>query len=80
VLSSLSLIPLDLIGETQSRQMGRTMETVPIKDDRHYRRILEEIDGLMHAARNSPEGNRLDMLATLVEAWEAKYYSIDQKS
>jgi HTH-type transcriptional regulator / antitoxin HigA len=56
------------------------METVPIKDDRHYRRILEEIDGLMHAARNSPEGNRLDMLATLVEAWEAKYYSIDQKS
>jgi HTH-type transcriptional regulator/antitoxin HigA len=36
--------------------------------------VLKEIEGLMSARRNSPEGDRLDMLVTLVEAWERKQY------
>ena len=31
----------------------------------------------MLAKRNTPEGDRLDVLVTLVEAWEAKHYSLN---
>jgi HTH-type transcriptional regulator/antitoxin HigA len=48
------------------------MEIAPIKSHRDYRRVLKEIEGLMDARRNSPEGDRLDLLVTLVEAWERK--------
>jgi HTH-type transcriptional regulator/antitoxin HigA len=48
------------------------MDIAPIKTHRDYRRVLREIEGLMNARRNSPEGNRLDVLVTLVEAWESK--------
>lgn len=53
------------------------MEIAPIKSQRDYRRALREIEGLMMARRNTPEGDRLDVLTTLVEAWEAKHYPID---
>jgi HTH-type transcriptional regulator/antitoxin HigA len=54
------------------------MDTIkPIKSERHYRRVLKEIEGLMAAKRNTPEGDRLDVLVTLVEAWEAKHYPLD---
>jgi HTH-type transcriptional regulator/antitoxin HigA len=49
----------------------------PIKTRRDYRRTLEEIEGLMNAKRNTPEGDRLDVLVTLVEAWEAKHHPLD---
>ena len=53
------------------------MNIEPIKTDRDYRRTLEEIDGLMTAKRDTPEGDRLDVLVTLVEAWETRHYPID---
>ena len=53
------------------------MNIEPIKTDRDYRRTLEEIEGLMTAERDTPEGDRLDVLVTLVEAWEARHYPID---
>jgi HTH-type transcriptional regulator/antitoxin HigA len=53
------------------------MDIIPIKTHRDYRRVLKEIEGLMHAKRNTPEGDRLDVLVTLVEAWEAKHYPLD---
>jgi HTH-type transcriptional regulator/antitoxin HigA len=53
------------------------MDIAPIKSQRDYRRVLKEIEGLMSARRNTPEGDRLDVLVTLVEAWERKYYSLD---
>src|SRR6202163_526679 len=53
------------------------MDIAPIKSHRDYRRILREIEGLMKARRNSPEGDRLDVLVTLVEAWERKHYPLD---
>jgi hypothetical protein len=52
------------------------MEINPIKNKRDYRRTLKEIHGLMHAKRNSPDGDRLDVLVTLVEAWEAKHFHL----
>jgi len=51
------------------------MDIAPIKTHRDYRRALKEIEGLMAAKRNTPEGDRLDVLATLVETWEATHYS-----
>jgi HTH-type transcriptional regulator/antitoxin HigA len=53
------------------------MDIAPIKSQRDYRRVLKEIEGLMSARRNTPEGDRLDVLVTLVEAWERRYYPLD---
>jgi HTH-type transcriptional regulator / antitoxin HigA len=53
------------------------MEINPIKNKRDYQRALKEIEGLMHAKRNTLEGDRLDVLVALVEAWEAKHYPLD---
>ncbi len=53
------------------------MQIAPILNDRDYRRALKDIEGSMTARRNTPEGDRLDALATLVEAWERKHYPID---
>jgi len=54
------------------------MEIKPIKNNRDYRAALNEIDRLMDARSNSAEGDRLDVLATLVEVWEEKHWPIDR--
>ena len=53
------------------------MNISPIKTQRDYRRALKDIEGLMAAKRGTPDGDRLDVLVTLVEAWEAKHYPLD---
>jgi len=53
------------------------MDIRPIKTARDYKDALREIESLMDARRGTPRGDRLDLLATLVEAWEAKHYPID---
>jgi HTH-type transcriptional regulator/antitoxin HigA len=53
------------------------MDIRPINSERQERRALKEIEGLMTARRNTPEGDRLDVLVTLVVAWEAKRYPLD---
>src|SRR6266404_4088919 len=49
------------------------MDIAPINSQRDYRCVLREIEELMNARRSSPEGDRLDVLVTLVEAWERKH-------
>lgn len=53
------------------------MRIKPIRSERDYRRVLGEIERLMGAAANTPEGDRLDVLTTLVEAWEQRHHEID---
>jgi HTH-type transcriptional regulator / antitoxin HigA len=53
------------------------MEIKPIRTKRDYEAALKEIEGLMDAKRNSPEGDKLDVLVTLVEAYEAKHFALD---
>ncbi len=53
------------------------MNISPIKTKRDHARALKEIEGLMTAKRNTADGDRLDVLVTLVEAWEAKHYPLD---
>jgi len=53
------------------------MEIKPIKTEADYETALKEIDCLMDAKPDTPEGDRLDVLTTLVEAWEQKYHRIE---
>ena len=49
----------------------------PIRTEDDYRAALAEIDGLMTAEMDTPEGDRLDVLVTLVQAYEARHFPID---
>ena len=53
------------------------MDIKPIRTKADYRSALKKIEGLMGARRDSPEGERLDALVTLAEAYERKHYSLD---
>lgn len=53
------------------------MDIKPIKTDTDYRAALKEVEGLMTAAADTPAGERLDVLVTLVEAWERRHYPMD---
>lgn len=52
------------------------MDIRPIKTEADYETTLKEIEGLMSAEADSPEGDRLVVLATLVEAYEREHYPI----
>ncbi|NDU93154.1 MAG: transcriptional regulator [Ferrovum sp.] len=53
------------------------MEIKPIKTAADYRAALKEVESLMAAAAGSPEGERLDVLVTLIEAYEKTHYPMD---
>lgn len=53
------------------------MDIRPIKTEKDYRATLHEIESLMTAAPDSPEGDRLDVLVTLVEAYERQHFPMD---
>lgn len=53
------------------------MEIKPIRTKTDYRSALKEIDSLMGARSGSREGERLDVLVTLAEAYEAKHFPMD---
>lgn len=52
------------------------MTIVPIKSQREYERALRRIEALMDATPGTKAGDELDVLTTLVEAYEAKHYAI----
>lgn len=53
------------------------MNIQPIKSEADYRATLQEIESLMAAEPGTPKGERLDVLVTLVEAYERKHYPLD---
>lgn len=53
------------------------MDIQPIKTEADYEAALAEIDRLWGATYGSPEGDKLDILATLVEVYEEKHYPIE---
>ena len=53
------------------------MDIKPIKTDADYQAALKEIETLMMAEPDTPEGEKLDVLVTLVEAYEQKHYPLD---
>lgn len=54
------------------------MDIKPIKSEEDHEQALARIDVLMEAESDSPEGDELDVLATLVEAYETRHYPIEK--
>jgi HTH-type transcriptional regulator/antitoxin HigA len=53
------------------------MNIRPIKTDADYRQTLREIETLMSAELGTEAGDRLDVLVTLVEAYERTHFPMD---
>ena len=53
------------------------MNIKPIHSEADYLDSLVRIDALMDANPGTPEGDELDILATLVEAYEENHYPVD---
>jgi HTH-type transcriptional regulator / antitoxin HigA len=53
------------------------MNIKPIKSKAAYRKALKVIESLMTAKANTPAGDQLDVLVTLVEAYERKHFPMD---
>lgn len=52
------------------------MDIRPIKTEADYEWALAEIENLLEAEPDTPDGDRLDILVTLVETYEDEHYSI----
>ena len=52
-------------------------ELKPIRTKADYEKALNEVGRLWGAKIGTREGNRLDMLATLIDAYEAEHYPMD---
>ena len=52
------------------------MEIKPIRTKADYGTALKEIETLMNAQAGTPQGERLEVLAKLVETYERKHFSI----
>ena len=60
-----------------STVQGIDMVIRPIRDEADYNDALKAIDGLMGAAPNTPDGDTLEVLVTLVEAYEAERWPME---
>ena len=49
----------------------------PIRTEADHERALAEVEGLWGARSGTPKGDRLDVLATLIDAYEAEHHPID---
>ncbi len=52
-------------------------EMKPIRTEADYKAALEEVAALWGAASDTPKGDRLDVLATLIDVYEAKHHAMD---
>ena len=53
------------------------MEIKPIESAADHRRALREIEGIFGAAPGTPDGDRLEVLATLAEVYESTHHQVD---
>lgn len=52
------------------------MNIKPIKCEADYDAALTRVDGLMDAKLDTPEGDELDVLVTLIEKYEAQHHPV----
>jgi len=52
------------------------MDIRPIRTKADYRAALKEVERLWEAEPGTPEGDHVDVLVTLIEAYEAKHFPI----
>src|SRR6266705_4612357 len=53
------------------------MDIKPIKNERDYEQALQRVESLWKSPEGSAEGDEVDVLATLIEAYEREHYPID---
>ncbi|MEH8017196.1 transcriptional regulator [Rheinheimera muenzenbergensis] len=53
------------------------MDIKPIKNEADYRAALQVVEQLMLAQPDTAEGEKLDVMVTLIEAYEAKHFPMD---
>jgi len=54
-----------------------TTELKPIRTRADHKAALVEVERLWGAKSGTPKGDRLDVLATLIDAYEARHYPMD---
>jgi HTH-type transcriptional regulator/antitoxin HigA len=52
-------------------------EVKPIRSERDYEAALNEVERLWGAKTGTHDGDRLDVLATLIDAYESEHYPMD---
>jgi HTH-type transcriptional regulator / antitoxin HigA len=52
-------------------------EVKPIRTKADHRAALAQVERLWGAKAGTPDGDRLDVLATLIDAYEAEHYPMD---
>lgn len=53
------------------------MDIKPIRTKADYRAALKAVESLMGAKARTPEGDRLDVLVTLIEGYERQHFPMD---
>jgi HTH-type transcriptional regulator/antitoxin HigA len=53
------------------------LDVKPIRNETDYEAALQQVEELWGAPLGTPEGDRLDVLVTLIDAWEARHYPMD---
>jgi HTH-type transcriptional regulator / antitoxin HigA len=53
------------------------MDIKPIRSEAAYERALRRVESLLDSPKGSAQNDELDMLATLIEAYERQHYPID---
>jgi len=54
-----------------------TNELKPIRTKADYEKALSDVERLWGAKSGTPKGDRLEVLATLIDAYEAEHYPMD---
>ncbi len=54
-----------------------TGDLKPVRTKADYKRAYAEVERLWGAKTGTPEGDRLDILATLIDAYETEHYPLD---
>jgi HTH-type transcriptional regulator/antitoxin HigA len=60
-----------------SKQSSMKRDLKPIRSDADHQAALAEMERLWGAKSGTPHGDRLDILATLVDAYEGDQYPMD---
>lgn len=54
------------------------MDIKPIRTEADYQATLKEVDKLLDSQPGTPAGDRMDVLVTLIEAYEARHFQIPE--
>jgi HTH-type transcriptional regulator / antitoxin HigA len=59
-------------------ERGNEMDIKPIRTQADYEATLKEVENLFNAKLATPESDKLDVLVTLIEAYEARHFPIPE--